>query len=113
LTLIKVVMRNNRAEVGGAAFTGVGAVTYIMDSELHNNTASDSGGALYVEQGQAIIANSRLHSNNGGHFGGAIAAERESPGNPALRGLVRITGSTLDNNRAEFEGGAIFNHGQQ
>ena len=113
LTLIKVVMRNNLGKDGGAVFTGVGAVTYIMDSELHNNTASDSGGALYVEQGQAIIANSRMHSNNGGFFGGAIAAARAASGNPALRGLVRITGSTLDDNRAEFEGGAIFNHGQQ
>jgi len=92
---------NSTGSSGSIIATGGGLV--INDSELYQNSApSGCGGVIsHSSTSSATINNTRIYDNTA-EKGGAICA---------LGGNIRITGSSLTNNMASLEGGAIYNGG--
>jgi filamentous hemagglutinin family protein len=126
LTLISALVRNNRANYGGAINTNTanGPVN-ITDSTFRTNTANVSGGAIYAEtdttisstefdgnvatvdagaiyqQKRTLSLNSTIFRNNvSDRDGGAIAVFQNA-------GLLDVLNSSFINNRGG-SGGAIF-----
>ena len=134
LTLIRTLVRNNTAIVGGGGLSVGGAVS-IHESTIENNSAPQ-GGALYVTpsgnvtivrttftgnraeaadpdqaMGGAIISYGRLtiedstfNGNSAQGHGGALAA-----GAGSGEATTTIRGSTFIDNQAAISGGAIEN----
>ncbi|MGB5050545.1 MAG: choice-of-anchor Q domain-containing protein [Caldilineaceae bacterium] len=106
LTLLRTVLRNNTATVGGGAMS-VGGTTVIRDSRIEGNDAPE-GGALYLN-GSVTIQNSTVVTNTA-ILGGAMYI--------AATGDVQIVDSRIMQNSvdgsvaAETNGGAIFNFGK-
>ncbi|MBX7076905.1 MAG: hypothetical protein K1X33_06280 [Methanobacteriaceae archaeon] len=122
---------NNSAPYGGAI--SVGSASIIKDSNFINNTASITGGAVRVTD-NTNISNCNFISNSA-PYGGAVSVYGDSTysdyagcaitnsifrnniasnvsggfgGAVYVAGYCNITGSTLENNSASDEGGAIF-----
>jgi predicted outer membrane repeat protein len=102
LTLIRTIVRNNVATVGGGGMSVGGAVT-IQESLLEGNVAA-VGGALYVTQSAAVLI-------DGSHFLLNVAdapVDIEAQGGAIISyGDLRISATTFEANRAEGYGGAI------
>jgi hypothetical protein len=95
---------------GGALFTRYGIVA-VTNCTFSNNTANNtSGGALHIRSSTVNITGSVFNANssNGGGFGGAIHVDGLSPGPTATGGALAIVTTSLTNNTAYNQGGAIF-----
>lgn len=99
LTLSNSTLSGNRStpSSGGAIYViGNGSVT-LTDSVLSGNSAMNGGGAIFSFQ-RAVYIRSSILSGNQSQFGGAISLEG---------GLLQIDQSTLSDNSANVNGGAI------
>ncbi len=100
-------LNNNTAIMGGAIYNHVGPLN-INDSTLTQNNAFLDGGAIYNENnGIANITNTTFTGNIAKAYGGAICNMGNTYGSPT----VNINGSTLTQNNAFLDGGAIYNDG--
>lgn len=106
-----IYVRYAKLQINNATFTNNwamnGAAIYSYDSDLvisnsvfANNSAGENGAALYVYGGSASIANCIISGNEAVDGGGAIF------GSGSIS--IQITGSVINDNRTEGEGGGIF-----
>ncbi len=103
----------------GGAISNWGGKLTIRNSILDSNT-SQTGGAIYSQtllaqfrDEQVLIENSQI-VNNLAFMGGAIfnlSGDWNFPGRQVLSYGFIISQSTIDNNRAEYAGGGIYNLG--
>jgi len=91
-----VVLRNNRAQAGGAVNINGGSFT-MSGGELSDNT-SGSGGAVYISAGSFTMSGGMHSSNIATSNGGAVYAGG---------GSFTMSGATLSDNSASGNGGAI------
>jgi predicted outer membrane repeat protein len=104
LTLIRTVVRNNTATLGGGGLS-VGGTVSIQDSTLENNVAPQGGALFVTPPGNVTITRSTFNGNRAEHanpeqaLGGAIISS----------GRLLIEDSTFDGNRAQGYGGALVN----
>lgn len=92
------VVRNNRAEFGGAiAALGDGGSVVLADSFFQANTAAAGGGAIYAV-GRSLSISGSTFAGNSAYDGGAATA---------VGGQWTIGNSTFSGNRAPKRGGAI------
>lgn len=88
MTISNVTFRGNKA-VGG--------------------TGNDGGGALFVgSESTTLVKDSLFEGNSSASFGGAIATRLETDGNNS-DGKLEIINTVFDANKAEGDGGAIYN----
>jgi hypothetical protein len=109
LRLIRVRVENNATNGGaGAVYVRRTDEVEFTDTAFVNNQsgASGLGGALFLEDSELEILTSVFDGNSGGR-GGAIYFQAE--GND--RRVLRLWDSTLQNNRAKIDGGAIAARG--
>ena len=101
LTVKDCSLTGNSAGQGGAIFNEIGSDVAISRSNLSGNfamTGGASGGAI-LNNGDTMTVTDCILSCNSARIGGAVCAF----------GSVTIAGSTLSNNCAVTEGGAIWN----
>ncbi len=96
---------NNADNYGGAIYNAANALVYVEMSSLTNNSAVN-GGAIYNYNGTVYVEESTLENNSatdgaGSGSGGAIYSVGSSA-------VLTITSSTLNNNSAEMNGGAVY-----
>ncbi|WP_126456853.1 choice-of-anchor Q domain-containing protein [Sulfuriflexus mobilis] len=99
---------NNIAQTGGAIYnTGGDSDLSINTSEFTDNVAFDDGGAIYTSHGEVLIYSSTFSDNRAIH-----AANPGSRGGAIFCGdcTLSLQQSTFKLNRADGEGGAIYNH---
>jgi predicted outer membrane repeat protein len=93
--------KNTVENDGGAIFCGVNQLN-IENSLFFQNVAGGSGGAIYANIGEINIENSKFCGNvSKGTFGGGAIHKN--------RGFLNVANSLLSDNRANGDGGAIFN----
>lgn len=100
LTIKNTVFDNNRANFYGGTIVATNkAVVDIKDSKFINSRSlDDAGGAIYLE-GSSLFASNLEMTGCSANFGGAIAA---------LKSNVDVTRFTARNNKAKYDGGAIY-----
>ena len=126
LTLDHVVLSGNTAfgmeggGSGGGLYNLAGNVT-IRNSTISGNSAA-SGGGVFNSNGTLTIQNTTI-SNNTALYGGGVgnllfsSNPASSVVTPSLDtvtlplGIIRITGSSITNNSAEYDGGGVDNEG--
>lgn len=87
-----------RTDMGGAMFCA-GSDPVIHACVFDDNYANDFGGAIYLgTNSEAEVAECRFVDNYAERYGGGIYCLQSAP---------RIRWNTFENNRAEFNGGAI------
>ena len=99
------VIDNNSAPHGGGIFiySSSGLLT-INDSEVTNNSATTAGGGISLEYGAELdIHNSLIAHNHANRHGGGIFKDAGSERLPTT-----ISGTTFQENTADWSGGAIF-----
>ncbi|MBE9155745.1 DUF4347 domain-containing protein [Nodosilinea sp. LEGE 06152] len=113
ITLVDTLLKNNKADRGGALQVGAGAQVTIRNSVFDSNDGTltnngKSGGAISTNSaggagglGFLVVENSQF-TNNKGYVGGAIY-NISSP--------LTVKNSTFLNNTSKREGGAIFSDG--
>ncbi|WP_296889685.1 hypothetical protein [uncultured Methanobrevibacter sp.] len=91
---------NAKMTGGAVAFKGENYVI-ISDTEFINTSAEKNGGAIFsdISDGTIFMLNNVTIFNASGDFGGAICH---------LGGTLIISNSTLAQNTAEYDGGAIY-----
>src|SRR5205085_7916518 len=106
-TLKNVMLRNNSGAGGGvgagggllAHLTASASQCVVQDSQIYSNTADGTGGGLYVNgnsTAQWSVARSQIYSNTAASAGGI--------GNFVP---LSLTDSSLHDNHATFDGGAM------
>jgi hypothetical protein len=90
---------------GGLSIEAPGSVT-VTNSTFTGNTAGVGGGAIEDLDGTLTLNNSTLSENAAGGGGGLLV---DSLGSSI--GSATVTNTTFDFNKADFEGGGIFNRG--
>jgi hypothetical protein len=88
----------NSATGGGGAILNEGLLTVSNSTLSDNNALGNVGGAIW-NFATMTVSNSSL-SRNAADFGGAVFNQG---------GTATVTGSTLSDNIARFDGGAIYN----
>jgi predicted outer membrane repeat protein len=93
-----------KTTLGGVLNNRNGGITDIDSANFINSSAGDNGGAIYIDSGHVTIRGGSFSGNTAPH-GGAIFVNRGA--------ILNITSSnfTINDNRANFEGGAIYNNG--
>jgi hypothetical protein len=93
-----------KTTLGGVLHNRNGGTTIINAANFVNSAAGDNGGAIYIGSGSVTINGGSFDGNTAPH-GGAIFVNRGA--------TLNITSSnfTINNNDANFEGGAIYNSG--
>jgi len=87
-----------RSDMGGAIFCA-GSDPVIHDCVFDDNYSNDFGGAVYIgTNSEAEVVECHFADNYAERYGGGIYCLQSSP---------RIRSNTFENNRAEFNGGAI------
>jgi predicted outer membrane repeat protein len=102
--LQNLMIENGKADNGGAIYNTMSNGLTIKDCTFNNNTATNSGGAIYND-GALIVTGCTFKGNTAtgaNAVGGAIYNRPFT---------FNVTGSTFTGNSANYEGGAIFNHG--
>jgi len=108
LTVLTSTIQNNVATSGsggGIAYLGTGALL-VQSSTVLSNSAGTNGGGIYDQSSALTVQNSQVLSNtvNGGTGGGVWTAGGTSP--------KQIVSSTVAYNRADGDGGGIYNQNQ-
>ena len=96
LTLKDMVLRGNKAELGGAIYNAKGATLQLENTVLGGTTANEasrSGGAIFNE-GELSLKDSTLSANKAVRYGGAIYNYEKDT-------VTTIEASTLSNNEAQ------------
>jgi CSLREA domain-containing protein len=113
------------ADGGGIASSGVGARLEITNTLISGNTAGDDGGGLYADQAEinssAVLDNTSNDRGGGLCCGDFLITESTVAGNSAVygggvlnqSGSTTIAASTVSDNVASFEGGGLYNWGNQ
>lgn len=107
LNIINCVFKNNRAEIGGAVYSGYRANLLVENSIFDNNdgTLSNSGfsaGAIAKNNEGTVIIRNSVFTNNKGVSGGAVYN---------LLSPLTVENSVFLNNTSTGGGGAIFTDG--
>lgn len=107
LDIIKSTLANNKAGNGGAIYARYGGATVnISSSALHDNQTTNStngfGGAILLWDGATVSITGSTLSHNNAHMGGVIH-------NAFANSSITLQYSTLNNNTATGDGGAILN----
>ncbi len=122
LTITDSALSNNRTIYNGGAIYSSGSLS-IKDSTLSDNRSGYYAGAIY-SSGTLKIQGSTLSGNETGYYGGAIYSSGDLDiksstlsGNETAQyggaihsefGSLTISGSTIRDNQAVWDGGAIF-----
>jgi hypothetical protein len=93
--MTECAIEGNRAQGGGGAFSGTGALMDLYRSTVSGNLAEGNGGGLDMG-GALVLRQSSVERNTGGYGGGILAL-----------GDVSIISSAIINNEAEFLGGGM------
>jgi hypothetical protein len=101
-TIDRVHLRNNEANADGGAIDADGEIT-ITQSWFDSNRANSNGGALRARR--TVTINNSTFSGNQAPRGGALSLQ------PTTATGGQLTNSTLTNNTAANEGGAIHYEG--
>ncbi len=134
LTLENVVIQNNTMPMNGGGVCQQGAQLTVDKSAIRNNTATGmNGGGIYAIGGSALVVlDSTIRDNTAGRAGGGIAEQGNSDftlqNSQVLSNVVTLPGgigggvatgggvmlktiltSTVAYNRAEGDGGGIYN----
>jgi hypothetical protein len=97
-------VHENTALLGGGIFIYHGGLLSIDNGEVTNNIAINGGGGISAPYGAELIVNdSLIASNHAGGHGGGIFKDRGS-----VRLPTTITGTTFQNNTANWSGGGVF-----
>jgi CSLREA domain-containing protein len=101
LTLLKSVVANNTAVIGGGIQNaGNGATAVIQDTQIASNIAATSGGGI-ANSGDLTLLNSTLTQNRA-RSGGGIEHSGFS---------MKLTNDTVSGNSASDNGGGLYNRG--
>lgn len=102
LVLNRVVIRQNRADMGGGIYMDGVSLT-LQRSTIQGNTAAVGGGGIYLfGAGSSLLAShSLIAGNNAGTLGGGGLVNRS--------GTATLVNSTLSGNRANNSGGGLYN----
>jgi predicted outer membrane repeat protein len=92
---------NRSSDVGGSIYA-TSSTLYVYDTSITNSTATDYGGALYAENTTAYIVGLNA-SGNTADYGGAVFVTSTSG-----TYYPTITDSSLTDNTASTDGGAIY-----
>ena len=79
----------------------------LVNCSLINNTAKMDGGAVYASNSQVTLGNCSLINNTAIRHGGAISCTDSLLVESDLKGLVLVTDSYLNSNKAGQDGGGI------
>ncbi len=95
---------NNIAPLGGGVYVYHGGLLSIAESDVVNNVSSTSGGGLSLEHGaELVVTDSLIANNSAGRHGGGIFKDGGADRLPTT-----ITGSTIQDNTADWSGGGVF-----
>lgn len=104
ITLIHSLIRSNIAtNLGGGLYAGVTQLT-IQDSQAYENSANIGGAFALSETSDGLIQRTEIYSNTVTGYGGGIS---NSSSNANPYSLVTLQDSSLHNNHADYNGGAI------
>jgi hypothetical protein len=108
VTINNSTLSRNTAQSGGGAIDNTGTVT-ISGSTLSGNTVQGVGGGI-ANWGTLSVTNSTISGNS------ALAPDGGDSGNLGggvfnQEGTVTLSGCTLSNNSAAYEGGAVYTIG--
>ena len=99
-SIIGSTFTGNTASYGGAISNGTGStISNIIGSTFTGNTASNSGGAIYNYQGTISSIIGSTFTGNTAQYGGAIYNDN----------TIGTLSATFENNKANKNGGAIYN----
>jgi len=100
------VLRNNSAgNGGGVVFADTAAsATSITNSTVTGNTTESAGGVVSADSGSVTFTNDTVTHNSSSGEGGVLY---DNPGANTV-GPVTVSGSTLSNDVADSDGGAIY-----
>jgi predicted outer membrane repeat protein len=122
---VRTTFSNNFAWYYGGAIASYGPLT-ASQSEFIENGSLDMGGAIFQIGGPAMILETTLRRNTTWNYAGAIftsgdmrilrslitASDTWTGGAIMSGGLLRIENSTISDNLAFYEGGALQNYGE-
>jgi predicted outer membrane repeat protein len=97
LTLVGVVIDQNRATDGGAIYVR-GNLT-IRNCSIFGNEAGTSGGGIYFDGDVLTVERSTLSGNKAAHYGGGLFVKA---------GTAAIRNSVLSGNTAAFSAGGLY-----
>ena len=102
LTILNSIFYNNTAyNFGGAIIGDLRAKIIIKNTRfIYDNSVDDAGGALYLISSSLTASNMTI-ANCSSTFGSAITA---------LKSDLNLTNVTFKDNRAEYEGGAVYQY---
>lgn len=104
IRLIHSLIRSNIAtHLGGGLFAGVTQLT-IQDSQAYDNSAKIGGAFALSETSDGLIQRTEIYSNTVTGYGGGIS---NSSSNANPYSLVTLQDSSLHDNHAAYNGGAI------
>lgn len=106
LSINASVLNNNSAASGGGVVLSdtAASATSITNSTVAGNTADSYGGVVYAYSGSVTFTNDTV-THNSTEYGGGVLYDDDSA---HTVGAVTVAASTLSNNVADDEGGAIY-----
>jgi uncharacterized repeat protein (TIGR01451 family) len=100
-----VLLNNSSINGGGVVFADTGAsATSITNSTVTGNTTESTGGVVFADSGSVTFTNDTVTHNSSNGEGGVLY---DNPGANTV-GPVTVSGSTLSNDVADSDGGAIY-----
>ena len=115
LELNNVVISSSSANNGGAIYNDYRGNLLINQSLIIGNSATASGGAIYNNGGKIQAENLWVHGNsaeNGAGIYNAVYTIASGDDAGTYIGEIILQNTTLDNNFANSNGGAIYNQGK-
>jgi hypothetical protein len=98
---------SNSATNSGGGFYADGSLLSVRDSQVYSNTAHTGGGLWLSDISDGHIQRSQIYSNTVSGYGGGLS-NSASNANPSSQ--VTLEDSSLHNNHAAYNGGAIDNY---
>jgi CSLREA domain-containing protein len=100
-------IRANSATNSGGGFYADGSLLTVRDSLVYSNSAYTGGGLWLSDISEGLIQRSQIYSNTVSGYGGGLS-NSASNANPSSQ--VTLEDSSLHDNHATYNGGAIDNY---